>query len=332
MPFIDDLLQNANEARNLREQDVDNWTNEFERGFPKYTKWNPELKEHYWGVLPEERPKVRELNQEADARYEEGYRLLEVFPNRNIETLSWLLFGTPSEIRVSLNILMNQHRTADNSGDVFMGVPLNDWIRAASVTKGSVRLHMWPGRYGSTNYENKAYWSVRQVTIPYCDRSKLDYNAIRAACGGDDGMNWGQWTATATLKAPDGIGTIHQMKAKGRTKEQAERHLERFLPFTRCTFTNIGFSEKDYTKGERAKDADREERRSLVIYPGTITVLNQDTILSKLVRRGEPGKPTHTGKQVAKQFSREVTAVRAPSDWNAWLKNAFTDTQGKLIS
>ena len=326
---IKGLLASAKASQDFREYDLDNWVNDFERGFPKHTKWSPDLRENFWGRKPENRPKIRELNQEDDAKYNEGYRLAEVFPDRDNENLSWLLFGTPSEIRIALNVLMNLH-LRDNSTP-FVGFPLNDWIRRASVTRVSVQLVMYPGRFGSRNYERRNYWGPRQITIPYCDRRKLNYKAVRDACGGVNGINWGEWSATATLKAPGKIGTIHQMKARGRSEADATANLNRFLKFTRCELRNLSHNKLDYSTGERAKDADREERRNLKVYPSSIFVLNQDTIDALLVKRGEDGKPTHTGKQISGRFARDIYDVKEPSDWNDWVQDAYRDTQGRLI-
>jgi len=317
--------QNESESRDF---DIDNWATEFEQCFPKYLKINPDFRSAetpYWGLPYGERPRLYEMNPEADAINTEGYRAIEFFPNRDIKDESYILMGTPSEIRIQLMILMNMKRMLSGS-EGWIGFPFHEWVKA-SPGGISAQIILLPNKLG-VNYAADPYWSKRQISIPSPDRAKLTYDAIRTACGGEQGLNWGEWQARVYLIDPD-RGSQHQMVAGGTSQANAKANLDRFLPFTKCEAKNFTYNQLDYNRGERAKDPIRAKRQSLDVFPAWLWVFNREAL--PVETPGTNGLPTHKGRLQARRFKLDIRANKAPTGWAEKLKDAFRNHLGQLV-
>jgi hypothetical protein len=326
MPSIDrvaDFIVGAEQSQMGRSYDIDNWSRDFEEGFPRFDPISKELRSRWWGQGRENRPRFKELNNESDAQTVEGYRCIEFFPDRDDEESSTFLVGTPDMIMSQACIIMALRRLGMGGGDTgWVGFPIEDWIQVAALTTVSARIILTPDKFGKYNYRKLPYWSVRQVSIPFVDKSKLRYDALRNACGGRSGLEWGEWSARAYLLGPNG-DTKHQMVASGKTQKSAYKNLSRFLPFTRATVTNITYNQLDYSKGERKKDVNRQLRQNLEVYPAHLLILNKEAIATELVKLNEKGKPTHTGKHKISKFKFELWPEKEPQGWSARLTEAF---------
>lgn len=329
-PALDDktiqFFERVETSSDRRSFDLDNFITEFEMGWPDYTKYSPNLREGFWGGKFENRPRVRELNPEGDAILNQGWRLVELFPDRQDEEESYLLFGTPSELRTQLVLTMTMRRMLDfGGGGEWVGYPIEDWFKASANNTASVKIILLPNKMGK-NYSGDAYWSKRQVSIPRPDRTKMTYRAIRLACGGNAGLKWGEWRATAYLQSPDSA-TQHKMMASGPTEERAKQNLLRFLPFTRCTPTNFTTGKLDYTQGARSKDPERFKRMNLDVYPAWLWVFNRE-ILPPI---NADGKPVNTGKQKPKRYKMPINREQEPTGWKAAFNDAFKKSRGGFV-
>lgn len=118
--------------------DVDNFIDEAEKEFKAYRKglegadeeiapiWgygtydDNEKKDdrelNPWGSPYGERPKIVECNGEQVAAELVGYRVCQLFPNRDNNTDYYVMFGTPSEIRIQTAIFLNLHKRLGGGG------------------------------------------------------------------------------------------------------------------------------------------------------------------------------------------------------------------------
>lgn len=69
-----------------------------------------------WGSPYGERPKIVECNGEQVAAELVGYRVCQLFPNRDNNTDYYVMFGTPSEIRMQAAIFLNLHKRLGGGG------------------------------------------------------------------------------------------------------------------------------------------------------------------------------------------------------------------------
>lgn len=320
-------------ATSARSFDIDNWSKDFEEGFPRFDPINDELRQRYWGQGRQNRPRFKELNNEGDAQSVEGYRVIEFFPDRDDKDTSTFLMGTPQQIMTQAIVIMaiRQLQLGGGGGGEWIGYPVEDWVQTAALTTVSARVILFPGRFGNMNYQRMTVWGPKQVTIPYVDRRQLTYSRLRQACGDRQGLEWGEWNARAYLLAPNGGKTQHQMVASGHTQREAQQNLERFLPFTQCEVRNFSYNQLDYTRGERAKDANRQYRKKLTVYPGHLVILNKEAVPTEALKTDEKGRPTHAGKQKRKPYKFKIWPEKEPSGWRDDVQDAFRDRFGRLI-
>lgn len=303
----------SNDAQKL-DFDLDNWINDFEDGFPRFEKINPQFKPNYWGQTFNNRPRIKELNEQVDAQRIEGYRVVEFFPDRDKEDESYILFGTPMELMTQISFMMNLHimmRKMDLGA--WVGYPLDEYLREKPRVSISVQIIL-------TTYKRPPYYklgdkwfSKRRVTIPLVDKSKLTYQAIRNACGGNAGQNWGEYSARAYISLDETTKGIHQVVAGGSTEEKAKQNLKKFLAFTEGKLRGMTVSKVDYSEGDRASDPDKARYNSFDVYPAWITVWN-----SKLVALDDKkhnGKKTLSGKMISKENKLFIYTDKEPLGW-----------------
>lgn len=319
---ISDIV--GNENSNV-EFDLDNWITDFENGFLDYEKTNPLFKPGYWGQGLENRPRIREVNVEPNAQSDQGYRIVEFFPNRDNKDESYLFFGTPIELRMQIAIFMNfsvMLRGMDVGA--WLGYPIDEYLRMKPRSGITLQIIL-------TTYKNPPYYqlgnqwfSQRQVTIPNVEKSKVTYEAIRNACGGSQGQNWGEWSARAYLVDEDAPKGIRQMVAGGSTEQGAKENLKKFLNFTQCKVTRITVNKIDYTQGNDKNDPDREKYNSFKVYPAWISILN--TKLVALNAKNHGIKKTLSGKQLGKKNKLYIFMDKKPAYWQSQLEEVTQKT------
>lgn len=309
--LVEKLLGQANKVINY---DLDNWINDFEDGFTKYEKINPNLKEQYWGQGFSNRPRIKELNEQADAQGVEGYRVVEFFPDRDVKDESYLLFGTPIEIMTQVTFLMNLSIMLKGRDiGVFLGYPVDEYLRLKPRT--GITLQFILTTYERPPfYKRSANWfSRRQVTIPDVDRRKLTYKNFRAACGGAQGQDWGEWSARAYVSLNDDSKGIGQIVAGGTTEQKAYENLDKFLYFTKAALRSRTVNKIDYSTGDRSKDPDKDKYKSFKVYPAWISILNSKLI--GLDNASKKGKKTISGKLLSKDSKMFIYQQSEPRNF-----------------
>jgi hypothetical protein len=111
-------------------------------------------------------------------------------------------------------------------------------------------------------------------------RSKLDYQTIRAVCGGNNGYLCGEFRAIAHLD------NGRQMHVYGASENEAEQQLKLFLTLSEAKIRRLSIS-KVKNEGEDLTNPSlkRPARR---VYPGHLTIWNRNELLST-VNAGRSG-------------------------------------------
>lgn len=307
--------------------DLDNWITDFENGFLDYEKINPLFKGGYWGQGIANRPRIREVNVELNAQTDQGYRIVEFFPDRENKDESYLFFGTPIEIRMQVCQFMNLSIMLKgiNIGG-WLGYPIDEYLKMKP--RKEITLVIFLTTYKAPPYyQTRDKWfSKRQVTIPNVDSSKLTYTAIRNACGGAQGQKWGEWTARAYLTDEDAPKGIHQMVAGGSSEQIAKENLKKFLSFSRCKVTRITTHKINYDEGNDKNDPDKERYKLFEVYPAWISILN--TKLVALTYQGKSFKKISSGKQIGKKSKLDIYMLKEPSYWKGQLQEVIKKIPG----
>lgn len=300
--------------------DLDNWIKDFEDGFPRFVKINPRFRDHYWGQGFKNRPRIKELNEQADAQQIEGYRVVEFFPDRENKDESYLLMGSPLALMSQVSLIMNLHLMSRIGGgdSAWLGYPLDEYLRAKPRTGVTIQIIL-------TTYKRPPYYQIgskwfskRHVTIPLVDRSKITYQAIRNACGGSQGQSWGEWSARAYVSLDEESKGIHQMVCGGSSEATAIRNLEKFLEFTQCKVRKITANKIDYTKGDVARDPDRARYSNFDVYPAWMSIWNTKLVQLDDARRD--GKKTLSGRMLSKHNKLFLYPEREPDNWSSTVR------------
>lgn len=319
------LFKNIVKAENTQvEFDLDNWIADFENGFLDYEKTNPLYKPGYWGQGIANRPRIRELNIEADAQINQGYRVIEFFPDRDNKDDSYLFFGTPSEIRMQVATFMNFSVMLRNVDiGAFLGYPLDEYLRAEPRTGITIQVVLTYKKQPPFNLKSTTLTPQHWVTIPLVDKSLISYSALRNACGGDAGQNWGEWSARAYLSSDDSPKGIRQMVARGATETLAKKNLKAFLKFTTCKTIRITANRIDYDEGNDVKNPNKAKLSSYEVYPGWISVWNSKLIAISATTKG--GTPTASGKKIGKRSKLFIYMKKEPTGWLAQFNEVSKD-------
>ena len=121
--------------------------------------------------------------------------------------------------------------------------------------------------------------------VPFMSRTKIDWEAIKTACGGKNGYSWGRFLCTANL-VDDG-GNIRQLKVYGGSKSEAEQRLRALQLLTDSKIVTLNSTEEE-KEGRRATDKGLYKETTQV-YPAYFTVVHQEKVAT------ESNLPTLTG-------------------------------------
>jgi hypothetical protein len=270
--------------------DIDNWITDFENGFLDHLAKaiNFDIKEGYHGLGSDGRPRINELNIEANAQQTEGYRVVEFLPDRDNKSESYLVFGTPLELQTQITLLYNIWKmlkqygitSSDNSGNNRLSTPKNKPLQGVFITfylstkKAPPYYKPKPKNLKQDEAKkpvlpNKTdeYFSIKTVTIPVVNKSKVTYDNLRAICGGTAGQNWGLWSARAYVRS--GIG-LHQILCGGNTEKSAIDNLQKYLSITTAEPFRPITTRHDYNNKEVPKSFD--------LYPAYCKIENYQEI------------------------------------------------------
>jgi hypothetical protein len=207
-------------------------------------------------------------------------RKIEVQPNRLIDSERIVLAGPENLLKTELVTTLSHYQLLDNK-DVgqFVGQPAEDY---ALANRMGLRIKILMHPYPQPPFYRGVRIKPRVVTfnVPDVQRSKLDYEQIRAACGGSNGYLWGRFCAIAKLD------NGRQMHAWGASANEAEAQFKRLLSLSEAKLVKLTIHEEKL-EGELVENpsAQKEARR---VYPAYLTVWNRDELLTT-VNAGRAG-------------------------------------------
>lgn len=301
--------------------DFDRWLNNFEDGFPNWTNKSTRLSNSAkpWGKERDARPRLVKLQSSKET----DYYLVEFFPNRDNLSESYLISGSQSQIIQQINLLWGflGHLQQYDWGAI-VGYPIAEYMRQTPTDGIVLEIRLacfkeppfYRTQFGADGFEYMI--QPRQVRIPMPKKEMLSYEAIRNACGGSSGLDWGCWSARAYISPKPGVSSfkgLSQMVAGGKTKEIADKNLDKFLTLTEghavgrtCTIT-------DLQAGTRGLDPRSPYLKKYEVYPAWCFVKNSDLVTADDLKH--KGKPTLSGKLVSKENKLFLWEPKEPQGW-----------------
>ena len=125
------------------------------------------------------------------------------------------------------------------------------------------------------------------ITIPGIKKSRLDWQRIKEAAGGNTGYMWGRFSAVAKLKNDQDEFT-GQMQVYGGSESEAERRLKACLELSDYSIQTLTITEE---RREGIRTTNRQQyKRSIRVYPAYCTLIN-----SQKIQREDEGDVTLQG-------------------------------------
>lgn len=200
-------------------------------------------------------------------------RVIEVQPNRDNDLEKITLAGPEDVLRAQLPAVLANHQVME-SRDIgqFVGDTLDDYVRPRPFEGIRLKFHMYSVKSPPYTRRGTARLVRVTVTVVDVDRVKLDFDKLRAACGGLNGYLWGRWRAHAILTNNQSL-TVY-----GGTKDEATDQLKRFLTLSDQEIKTISCTE-EIKEGERLRNP-KMYKDTTRVYPGHVTIINRERLLA----------------------------------------------------
>src|SRR6476469_601765 len=231
-------------------------------------------------------------------------RIIEVQPNRSSDEK--ILLAGPEEILKPLVVqTLSQHQLIENRDmGQFIGASEAEVQKAKPHTQ-KLKIVMYP-------VKAPPYGKSKRVTIniPDVPRSKMDWEKIKAAVGGENGYMWGRFRAQAELD------NGRQMALYGATENEAEQRLLACLALSEANFYTLNVTEEKKA-GTRATNDDLQKDPTRV-YPCWVTI--------EVNRVGvNTGGRVHTDGKRRKKFSKRFSLHSGfkPPKWEEEITELF---------
>jgi hypothetical protein len=228
-------------------------------------------------------------------------RIIEIQPDRSIDSEKIILAGNENLIKSNLPATLVYYQLVENR-DVgqIIGEPVREYLRKSPL---SLSLKIQFRGASTPPWTSDGRQSLRtQVHISDIDRSKLDWGAIKIACGGANGYLWGRFRATAKLS------NNSQMSIYAGSAAEAEDRLMALIVLSNAEVLTLNVSEEK--KEGRRRTSPALYKQSQRVYPAYATVLNQQKILNE-----EGAITTLSGAYKRKRDRLELWTPTKPPDW-----------------
>jgi len=224
-----------------------------------------------------------------------------------------VLSGREDDLKAAITIILGLHQILEGM-DIgqFVGMPLQEYVRPTpQPLKMTIFFFPVPHPPWKPRSPNPRY------TVPFLDRSRINWQTIKEACGGKNGYNWGRFSSTVNLRHETGT---RKMQVFGATAAEAEKRLERLLYFSEGEIVSKTQSEQEkWGMRVPGKPLYKEATR---VYPGYMTIINQEKILRDEGRANLDGSHYLTQKvklplytdQEPRNFKEQIAELLRKSD------------------
>ncbi|ELS04921.1 hypothetical protein Xen7305DRAFT_00046570 [Xenococcus sp. PCC 7305] len=245
--------------------------------------------------------------------------LVEMFPDRECEDESHLLYGTGQQIKTQAMTIMSSHQMVENRdlGQI-IGEPLIDTVRrppfglVTRIIFRSVPKPVWKHEDGTTAKRT-------QITIPSIDPSKLEWQTIKNAVGGVNGYFWGRFRFEVRFDDES------LMPFYAASPEEGEKLLEKILEIVTPDIQTVEIREE-------TKEGARKKYKSLYkettrVYPAMMSIINQQKIANQDV-----GKQTTRGVYHKRKYLIPLYTTTPPDDFAVIKQDILTTKSSPEIT
>lgn len=158
----------------------------------------------------------------------------------------------------------------------FTGYPLDEYVRARPQSfKLKVLFYSIEAPHWKAPNNGKLVRATYHV--PFIQRTKIDWETIKQACGGNNGYLWGRFLCTCNVIDDD--GSMRQMQVYGSSEAEAEQRLKALLTLSSGKIATLSITEEK-KEGRRATDK-LLYKDSTRVYPAYFTIVNMEKIITE---------------------------------------------------
>jgi hypothetical protein len=229
-------------------------------------------------------------------------RVVEITPDRSVEDETIIVAGSEQLVRTQIpQILATYRMIEDRDIGQIVGEPARENIRDL-ISPLTLRL-IFKTRQNPPFIEDDGRQSKQtQITLPFINRSKLDWEDIKEACGGKNGYLWGRFKALVKLE------NGHSFELWGGSKDECEDRVTALLKLITVDMVGITITEET-KKGKRLEYSAlyKETRR---IYPCYFTLFNNQKVLNE-----DSGKATLSGVYKSRKYRFDLWTEKKPENY-----------------
>lgn len=316
--------------------DLNEWIQDFQQCFPSFgVKGAPYNNTGLpWGGDPSCIPRVRILRSVIRDK-QTKYSVLQFWPDSCNKEESYMISGTSAMCIMQINQLYNQWLMLKNKEiGQWVGYPIDEDLRRYPrnyltvqfilTTNKKPPFYLRPkfkkkrqytsttrGIYKPTDDQFEPFRRIK-VTVPIVDRTKINYENLRACCGGSQGLVVGYWGATTEI-GNNSLKGFTTLEVRGDTFETAIANSQKFLSIT----SDLVLSNPKPFKLINSENADKidgnyEKLKSYRVYPAKVLITTSTIQASK---DNGKGRKIRTGVQHARAASVDIWDVNPPADW-----------------
>jgi hypothetical protein len=217
-------------------------------------------------------------------------RTVVFMPDKNAPDEKVIIEGGQSNVVETLQNALVQHTFIHNRdvGMIF-GQEITELAKTPPSNNAS-ELTLKIQFYGAKEppWKRNGKWTQRaQTSIPNVKRSKLDWQAIKLACGSANGYLWGRFYGIGKLANSSGA-VVDEIKVWAATGEEAEERIIALAALSDYELVAVNCTEeRNYGRRSSGKVLYKETTR---VYPAYFTLVNSQKILNEA-----SGKTTLSG-------------------------------------
>ena len=236
-------------------------------------------------------------------------RIVRVQPDREAEDEDFILAGGENNIRSQLPMVMANHQMVENRD---IGQWVGETIRdstSVSPSELTVRLVLYSRK---TPPYSKAKQSAT-ITLHDFKKSKLDWNTIKQALGGNNGYSYGRFRATAKLDSG------RQLVVYASSENEAEKRILELEQLIDPEIQALNITEEKKS-GARANGKPLQ-KKPIKIYPAFMYIQAKQRILNE--GTDQQGFQTLDGTWNSRRFTIELFPDTKPDDFEQVVASAI---------
>lgn len=253
------------------------------------------------------------LQQQMERESAQGEeRTVEILPNRDNEEERIILHGNESSIRTAIPLILANHNLVENRDiGAWVGNTVEEAVKATNNDISiQLKIHLSNAKQPPFNVAGEKKKRVI-ITVPNADKSKMDWDKIKLAVGGENGYYWGKYFCKARLN------TQHNLQLYASSEAEGEERIKALLELSNSKLSVLNITELIQNEGNR-QTIQSLRHDPVKIYPISCTIINRVKSLNE-----NAGIATNSGVYERRKFNLPLWTATKPDNWEEAINELF---------